>query len=252
MFKIFIAFIICITFLDAKTMIVNYSVEFGIIGEVGKVHTEYLDNGKQYKIDTHLSAVGILAKSITHDLKERHICKGYLSKKGLRIVTSYQMIKSYGEYKSMTLYTVNHKTKKVNKTFRKWIKQKAKPDKKIADYSYDLKYYARDDMVTLFLNLGKHIKNKSKPQHYIFKAVGADKKNGRVDIHIPSTKEAKAMESLLGKAKEGEWLMNLVMHRQLYNSKQGELMVHMGRDSIIQKAVLKDLIFFGDVRIIRE
>jgi hypothetical protein len=238
--------------LDAKTMSVDYSVEFGIVGEVGKVHTEYRDNGKHYTIDTDLSAVGIIAKSVTHHLTERHICKGFLSKNGLRVVTSYQMIKSYGEYRSMTLYIVNHKTKKVKKTFRKWLKQQGKPDRKIADYSYDLKYYARDDMITLFLNLGIHIQNKRKANHYIFKAVGADKKNGRVDIYIPNIKEAKAMELLLAKPKEGEWLMNLVMHRQLYNSKQGELMVHMDRDSTIKKAVLKDLIFFGDVRIIRQ
>lgn len=107
-------------------------------------------------------------------------------------------------------------------------------------------------MVTLFLNLAKHIKDKKKPNHYIFKAVGADKKNGRVDIVIPSGVDSKEMSDLVGVPKEGEWLVNLVMHRQLYKSKQGELMVRMGKESMIEKAVLKDLIFFGDVRIIKK
>jgi dsDNA-binding SOS-regulon protein len=233
-------------------MVVDYRVEFGVVGEVGRIHSVYYDDTKQYIIDTNVSAVGFIAKSITHNLKERHICKGYLSKNGLKVATSYEMIKSYGKYRSITRYTVNHQTKKVRKSFKKWLKRKGKPERKIADYSYDLKYYARNDMITLFLNLGSYIKNKNKPYDYIFKAVGADRMNGKVDIHIPSKKEAKKMEKLLDKPKEDEWLMNLVMHRQLYHSRQGELMVHMAKDSTIKKAVLKDLIFFGDVRIIRE
>ena len=106
-------------------------------------------------------------------------------------------------------------------------------------------------MVTLFLNLSEHIKFKNKAKHYIFKAVGADRKNGRVDITIPTEKKARVMEKLVGKRQKGDWLMNLVMHRQLYNSKQGELMVRMNKESMIEKAVLKDLLFFGDIRIIR-
>ena len=60
------------------------------------------------------------------------------------------------------------------------------------------------------------------------------------------------MEKLVGKRQKGDWLMNLVMHRQLYSSKQGELMVRMNKESMIEKAVLKDLLFFGDVRIIKK
>ena len=39
---------------------------------------------------------------------------------------------------------------------------------------------------------------------------------------------------------------------KIYKSKDGELMVRMGADGIIQKAVLKDIFMYGDVRIIRE
>lgn len=60
------------------------------------------------------------------------------------------------------------------------------------------------------------------------------------------------MQKLLGKTKKGEWIMNVIMHRKLYNSKKGELMVRMGESGYIQKAVLKDILLYGDVRIIRE
>jgi len=252
MFKIFTISLLFPLFLQAKTMVADYIVEFGIVGQVGQVHTVYKDDAKYYSIDTNLSAVGIMAKTITKNLKEHHICKGYLEK-NLRVVNSYEMIKSYGDYKSTTLYTVDHKRKKVIKYYKLWEKNK-KTDKyeKVIDDRIRLGYYAKSDMVTLFLNLGPFIKDKTKPHKYLFKAVGADRENGRVDIRIPSKKEARMMKKLVGNPKSDEWLMNLVMHRKLYNSKKGELMVRMNKDNIMQKAVLKDILFFGDVRIVKQ
>ena len=42
------------------------------------------------------------------------------------------------------------------------------------------------------------------------------------------------------------------MQRQLYDSKRGELELKMGADGILEMAVLKDLMFFGDIRILRQ
>jgi hypothetical protein len=252
MFRVITILFFTIFYVEAKTMVADYVVEFGVVGQVGKVHSLYKDDSKYYIIDTNLSAVGTLARTVTHNLKEQHICKGYLDK-GLHVVTSYEMIKSYGVYKSTTLYEVDHTRKKVTKHYRLWKKNK-KTDryKKEVDNKIELGYYAKSDMVTLFLNLGVFIDNKTKAKNYRFKAVGADRKNGRVDIRIPSKKEARVMKNLVGNPKKGEWLMNLIMHRKLYSSKQGELMVRMGKNNIMQKAVLKDILFFGDVRIIKQ
>jgi len=106
--------------------------------------------------------------------------------------------------------------------------------------------------MTLFLNLPKHIKNKHKSKNYRFKVVGADRKNGQVDVIVPSGNSLKQMKSLVGEGKKGDWYSKVVMHRKLYQSKKGELDVRIGKEGIVGKAVLKDLIFFGDVRIIRQ
>ena len=116
MFKVLVISLFLSLLLHAKTMVADYVVEFGVVGQVGKVHTVYRDDTKHYSIDTNLAAVGIMAKTITKNLKEHHICKGYLEK-NLRVVNSYEMIKSYGDYKSTTLYTVDHKRKKVIKYY---------------------------------------------------------------------------------------------------------------------------------------
>ncbi len=231
--------------LNAKNIEADYSVEFGIVGEVGKVHATLTSDQRYYMIDANVSAVGI-ARAVTDDLKERHISKGHISKDFL-VTDMYQMIKSFGHYTSTTIYRVNHKKKKVTRQYKKW-----KYDKQIRNETVTLDYYGKDDMMTLFLNLPKHIKEKHTPKKYQFKAIGADRKNGRVDITIPSPDGIKEMKNFLGEGQEGNWYSTVVMHRKLYHSKQGELDVKVGKDGLVDKAVLKDLYFFGDVRIIRQ
>ena len=231
--------------LNAKNIEADYSVEYGMFGQVGKVHATLTSDHKYYMLDANVSAVGI-ARAVTDDLKERHISKGHISK-GLLVTDMYQMIKSFGHYTSTTIYRVNHKKKKVTRLYKKW-----KYDKQIRNETDALDYYGKDDMMTLFLNLPKHIKEKYTPKKYQFKAIGADRKNGRVDITIPTQDTLEQMKSLVGEGQEGDWYSTVVMHRKLYHSKQGELDVRIGQEGLVEKAVLKDLIFFGDVRIIKQ
>ncbi len=246
MLRISYIFIFLLFVANAKNIEVNYSVEFGIVGEVAKVHAKLISDSKFYTLDAKVSVVGNIAKAVTNNLKERHISKGHMLN-DLLVTDMYQMIKSYGKYTSTTIYSVDHKKKKVTRHYKKWKNGKIIIDKKIK-----LGYYGKDDMMTLFLNLNKHIKNKIKAKNYIFKAVGADRKNGRVDIDILTSSKLKEIKNLLGKGKKGEWYSTVVMHRKLYHSKKGELAVRMSSDGIVDKAVLKDLIFFGDIRIIRQ
>ncbi len=232
--------------LHAKNIEANYSAEFGIFGEVARAHATLASNHKVYTLDATISAVGVIARTVTDNLVERHISKGHVVN-GLLVTDTYQMIKSYGVYTSTTIYRVNHKKKRVTRHYIKWEK-----GKQIINEKVTLSYYGRDDMMTLFMNLSKHIKNKYKSKNYRFSVVGADRKNGRVDVAIPSAKSLKQMKSLLGKKQKGDWYSQVIMHRKLYNSQKGELDTQIGKDGIVKRAVLKDLIFFGDVWIIRQ
>lgn len=244
--RLFFLFIFCLCVTHAKNTEVDYSVEFGVFGEVAKVHATLTSDRKYYTINATVVSVGNIAKTVTNNLKERHISKGHIER-GLLVTDMYQMIKSYGVYTSTTIYSTNHRKKNVTRHYKQW-----KQGVKIEDEKVTLGYYSKDDMLTLFLNLPKYIKEKYKSRNYRFKAVGADRKNGRVDITVPSQKALKQMGSLVGKVKEGDWYSRVVMHRKLYHSKKGELEVKMGKEGFVDKAVLKDLIFFGDVRIIRQ
>ena len=246
MLRIFFIFIFCVILLNARNIEADYSVKFGIFGEVAKVHATLTSDRKYYSINATVVSVGNIAKAVTSNLKERHISKGHIER-GLLVTDMYQMIKSYGVYTSTTIYSVNHRKKRVTRHYRQW-----KQGVKIEDIKVTLGYYSKDDMLILFLNLPKYIKEKYKSRHYTFKAVGADRRNGRVDMTVPSQKDLKQMGDLVGKVKEGDWYSTVVMHRKLYHSKKGELEVKIGKEGMVDKAVLKDLIFFGDVRIIRQ
>jgi len=241
---LFLTFFIS-SFAEGKTIEADYSVEFGIVGQVGKVHAVLKSDEKHYLIDANVSSLGI-AKAVTNNLKERHISKGDVVN-GKLVTHMYQMIKSYGEYTSTTIYRVDHKKKRVTRQYKKW-----KYDKLVTDRKAKLDYYGKDDMMTLFLNLHRHINDKQNPKKFHFIAVGADRKNGRVDVRIPSQNALKKIKELVGEGEAGDWFTTVIMHRKLYQSKKGELDVRIGQEGLVEKAVLKDLIFFGDVRIIMQ
>ena len=243
---IFISFIFLSPVLNAKNIEAYYSAEFGIVGEVARAHATLTSNGRSYTLDANIKAVGAIAKTVTNNLKERHISNGHIVK-GLLVTDVYQMIKSYGVYNSTTIYWVDHKRKRVTRHYIKWEKGKEVINEKVR-----LGYYGKDDLMTLFMNLSKHIKEKHKSKHYRFSVVGADRKNGRVDVIVPSGNALKQMKILMGEGKKRDWYSKVVMHRKLYNSEKGELEVRIGKEGLVEKAVLKDLIFFGDVRIIRQ
>ena len=243
---IFISFIFFTPVVTAKNIEADYSAEFGIAGEVARAHATLTSKGKTYTLDANIEAVGAIAKTVTNNLKERHISKGHMYN-GLLVTDMYQMIKSYGKYSSTTIYRVDHKKKRVTRHYIKWEK-----GKEIINEKVRLGYYGRDDLMTLFMNFSKHIKKKHAHKHYRFSVVGADRKNGRVDVIVPSGNSLKKMKSLVGEGKKGDWYSKVVIHRKLYQSKKGELDVRISKKGIVEKAVLKDLIFFGDVRIIRQ
>ncbi|MCF6245526.1 MAG: hypothetical protein L3J43_10895 [Sulfurovum sp.] len=245
MFKMMLLSFLIMINIYAKTMMEKYSVEYGIIGEIAKVSASMKTNKNSYVIDANLTVIGFIANKATDNLKERHISKGHISK-GKYITDMYQMIKSYGKYNATTIYRTNHKKKYVTREYKKW-----KNGKLIIHEKLKLKYYATHDLTNIFMNLAQYKMQKT-GKEYVKKVVGADRKNGSVLLSLPTAKEAYSMKKILGKTKKGEWYAKLIMQRQVYDSKRGELELKVGNDGMLEMAVLKDLVFFGDVRIIRE
>jgi len=233
-----LSFLLLTSFLQAETITADYKVEFGIIGEIGIANAVLTKDDSTYEIDVELKATG-LAATLSGNRKERHISKGHIEN-GMMIADYYQITKWYGSKMSTQLYTINHKEKKVESAFKRW-----KNGELVKDKNKILDFYAKDDLLTLYFNLDKKINDKTLPKDYTFKAVGAEKQEGEVEVVIPA--ELDEYKEALGESSDS-WFARAVIHQNIFSSDKGELLLRIGNDGITQKAVLKDLLFFGDIR----
>jgi len=239
---LFVLFLFNFTILQAKTIEVDYKVEFGIIGEIGIAHAKLTRDDSSYVIDIRLQSTGI-AKTLSGNRRERHISKGHIEN-GIMVSDLYQIIKSHGSKMSDRVYTIDHNKKKVTRVDEKYKNGKIykKRTKVMDDYS-------KDDLLTLYFNLNSYIKDKNISKDYTFHAVGAEIQKGVVHIHIPNSSELPEFREMLGS--DGGWYARAIVNQKIFSSDKGELMLSIGDDGITQKAVLKDLIFFGDIRAFR-
>lgn len=227
--------------LNAEVIKADYKVEFGIIGEIGIANAILTKYENSYVIDVALKATGV-ARVLSGNRKEHHISKGHIEN-GLMVSDLYQVIKSHGSKRENKIYRFDHKRKIVTKEYKRW-----KNGKLVKEINNTIDYYSKDDLLTLYFNLDKKILDKREPKSYVFKAVGAEKQKGKVDVTIPKKDESSEYKEYVGKNRYGSWYARAVINQDIFSSDKGELMLRIGRDGITQKAVLKDLIFFGDIR----
>ena len=233
--------IIATTFtIHAETIKADYKVEFGIFGEIGIANAVLTRDDKSYVIDVELKATG-MAKTLSGGRTEHHISKGHIEN-GMMVSDLYQVIKSHGSKTTNKVYRIDHEKKKVTKTYKRW-----KDGKVDSDRVEVLDFYSKDDLLTLYFNLDKKIKDKTKSAFYTFKAVGAENQEGKAEIYIPKKSEYEEYEEMVGK-NDNSWYARAIIHQDIFSSDKGELLLRIGDDGITQKAVLKDLILFGDIR----
>ncbi|MEA3419329.1 MAG: DUF3108 domain-containing protein [Campylobacterota bacterium] len=238
--SVLIAILVCISgpSLKAETLDAVYRVSFGIFGEIGIAKAHLEKNGEQYLIRVEGEATGI-AKKLSKGRREVHISKGHI-KNALLLSDTYTVIKSYGEKNSKKHYTVDHKKKQVVK-----YSEKSESGKQISRDEKVLDFYAENDLLTLYFNIASLITEKEKKGVYTFNAVGAEKQKGSVMVIVPDAKERIAYETDLGKG--SAWYLTAIIHQKIFASDRGELILAIGKDGITEKAVLKDVVMFGDV-----
>ena len=240
--KLFSLFIMFTMMLSAETIKAEYDVSYGIFGKIGTAKATLKKEHKKYLIDIKLQATG-LAKLLSGGRKEHHISKGHIEH-GLMVSDVYQVIKSHGDVVETKEYWINHKKKYVREVYRKYEK-----DILITKKEKRLDFYAKDDLLTLYFNLDYAIQEKTKAEIYVYKAVGAERQKGKVTVVIPQRNALESYKKELGS--DATWYATAIIHQKIFSSKEGRLMLAIGKDGITTKAVLKDVIFFGDIRAVR-
>ncbi|CAA6798787.1 MAG: Unknown protein [uncultured Sulfurovum sp.] len=226
--------------LHAETIKADFKVEFGIIGEIGIANAALTKDENYYEIKVKLKATGI-ADTLSGGRKEEHVSKGHIED-GMMVSDYYQVTKSHGSKMTTKLYSINHKEKTVTKDYKRW-----KNGALTVDEESTLDFYSADDLLTLYFNLDSKILNKEKSKLYVFKAVGAEKQKGKIEVAIPKKSQIKDYKDTLGES-DDSWYAKAIVYQDIFSSDKGELLLRIGNDGLTQKAVLKDLIFFGDIR----
>ena len=227
----------CVSYADVKNLDATYSVSYGLFGKLGISEAHLDTDGTRYSIEVSAKTTGIV-KRLSQNRQEHYISQGHVVD-GMLVSDSLEVRRSHGDKVSIKRYSIDHKKKEVVKSY---IKKRA--GKIYQNDSEILDFYSKDDLLTLYFNLSKIIDLK-KSGTYALGAVGAEKQQGKISIVIPDTKHLALYEKVLGK---GEFdYLTAIVYQKLFQSNRGELMLVIGKDGIAEKAVLKDLILYGDL-----
>ena len=233
-------FLLLGSFASAKVTQMEYTATFGIVGTVGTIKNTLTQNTKTYKIETTVIVEG-LAKVLMRNPTEHYVSIGHMED-GLMVSDSYTMTSSKQDKKVSKEYHINHQEKYVTKRYRKW-----RDGKLVRDTTQKLKFYAKNDLLTLYFNLGTVVKQKGKT--YMFKAVGLEKQDGKVQITAPSDVQAAPYIKDLG---PGAMLYaKALIHQKNFRKKKGDILLGVAKDRFIYKAVIKDILFYGDAQLTR-
>ncbi len=236
--KIFITCFLFNVILHAETITANYKVSYGVFGEVGTAKAYLTKDEHNYTIEIELKSTG-LAKILSKNRQEKHISKGHIENY-LLISDSYTVIRNYGTKEKIKKYIANHENQTILKSYVKKDNGKV-----ISQKSETMSYYSKNDLLTLYFNLDKLVKDKTKAQTYNFVAVGAERQSGKVTLVIPEKKDIHNYKEALGNS--SNWYATAIIHQKIFESEEGKLLLGVGADGVTQQAVLKDVIFFGDI-----
>jgi hypothetical protein len=209
---------------EPHTLKAEYAISYAIFGKIGKAEARLRIENNRYHIEIRAEATGI-AKLMSNQRIEQYSSSGIVVNK--RLEPEHFIVKTRkGKYfKEEHHFFFNHLQKRVKHITYITTKEERKEKEEL------LSYYARDDILTLFFNLRFYLHDRCKTGKCTLVAAGANEKDGRVDIIS------------LGRNR-----FKVILHRRIFASKQGEMEIHINEMGICDFALLKDVVFFGDVK----
>lgn len=230
-----------VTSIFATDISAKYKVSFGIFGEIGIAKTNLHVENQNYKITVHARTTGV-ANFLSGEREEWYESLGKVDTQGILIPSYYQkIVQRYSSSNGKTIlkkdikkYIFDHDKKELRVE-----ETKMRGDNKVF-VEKEGDYYAPNDLLSLFFNFKKMLPSLEVTSDSKFYAVGANKTDGRIDVKPLHVKD------------EFDWktghLMKVIVNDKIFASKKGELLINLRDDGLCQQAILKDVIFFGDIR----
>ncbi|WP_024791237.1 DUF3108 domain-containing protein [Lebetimonas sp. JS032] len=165
--------LLCFLFfsLYSKTLTATYEAKYGWFGTIATAQGFFEKNQTNYKIQTIVKTKG-LAAVLSHHMIQKYTSIGIIKNNKL-IPFEYITYRKRGDKEYKRIYLFDHKKKTITriKYFNNKFDGKEKFD-----------YYAPQDILSLYFNLPLYLKDKNKI--YTFYALGARKRDGRVDVNF--------------------------------------------------------------------
>ena len=234
--KLLFSALLLVTALFSKEIVAQYKVSYGFFGKIGVADARLERNETNYSIEIVAKATGF-AKVLSGSRVERYTSEGKVVD-GKLVPLRFVKSRSRRNKRTDKFFEFDHAAKRVY-VYKKYYKngkfiKKTKPSV--------LPFYAKDDLLTLYFNIKDELPKRRGALQ--FHAVGGDRKTGAVDIVIPDEKKREELKRLL---KTDGFYIIAIIHQKIFASKNGELFIAMDKDGIAKKALLKDVIMFGDV-----
>ncbi len=242
---IFILLAEVIVFASTKIISAKYDISYEKVLPLGIANAVLKTDGKKYEISIKAKAIG-LAKFLSRNREEIYksfgkiINKQFIPEKFIKIRKDdlKYRVRTYNFNNREKIIQLNDKKEekitKLDENFKKIIKIEKKEENKRLDY------YASEDILSLFFNLKNRVSNFQKEKTYKDKAVGANKTKGIISFILPKNK----IEEL--KSEEGEHLIAYI-NQKIFGSAKGELFLSLNKEGFCNNAILKDVLFFGDI-----
>lgn len=217
--------------LSAKVLSARYEVSFGVFNTMGTADARLeVRDDQTYDIRIEARTVG-LARVLSNNRVEIYESHGTVQN-GRLVPQRYSKMRRTDAKKISKIYTFDHVNKIVwRETIEKGERNREKND-----------YYASEDILSLFFNFKYHLDGK---QNRSIAAIGGNKIDGRIDIVFPNARELGEMKRQLDMT-DGEFL-KVILNDRIFASEKGELLINLGADGLCDKAILEDVLLFGDI-----
>lgn len=210
----------------------RYSILAGLIGKIADVKVKHHKKGASYRIQIDILSQG-MAKMLSHNLKEHHSSYGSV-KHGEYYAKEYKIEKTYKNIHFIRRYIFDYRHKKIIKISTKWEK-----GKKLYEHKERLKYFAHNDILTLYHNIMKY-KKKNGAGSYTIKLAGAEREAGKLTFQLPPGKTFYGLESI-----------KLFLRHSYFSKGQGGLTMGIDAKGIVKKGILDNVKLLGKVSLKR-
>lgn len=216
---------------SAKVITATYEVSYGIFQTMGIADARFeTRDDDTYSIRIEARTTGI-AKLLSNNRIEVYESHGNIAH-GRLVPKKYIKIRRTDSKKMTKIYTFDHSKKMASKE----VIEGTERDKEENDF------YAPEDILSLFFNVKQYMKLR---QNQVLYAIGANKNNGRIDVVFPKGQEIEKLKQEL-EMDEGVFV-KVILNDKIFSSANGELLINLDDEGLCEKAILEDVLLFGDI-----